>query len=87
MSGFISEPLRTDERGDDSNRTNVGASHVSQRHDRFFNNASEKMTREEPKDGTDISATQKMLSAVSGSILTSLLGKALSARLKSYLSY
>ena len=35
----------------------------------------EEMTLNGPKDGSDISASQKMLSAVSGSVLTSLLGK------------
>ena len=75
MSGFITEPLRSDERGHGRLEDTEG-----QRHDRISGGilgvtAVTRSGRDEPETEVDISAGQKMLSAVSGSLLTSLLGK------------
>ena len=81
MSGFITEPLRSDERTALSTLGHGGLENTEgQRHDRISSGilGVTAVTRGD-KDGTetevDISAAQKMLSAVSGSLLTSLLGK------------
>lgn len=81
MSGLLSEPLRVDEQqfaslrnGEDNHQSLQG-----QRHTRIPDSleSSSTMTMKnskEPEADIDISAGQKMLSAVSGSLLTSLLG-------------
>ena len=79
MSGFISEPVRTDEHQAATRSHGNPDNLSSQRHDRLFNGPSTSnsvtMNENDEQDvETDISAGQKMLSAVSGSLLTSLLG-------------
>ena len=79
MSGFVSEPLRSDE------HFYTSAKNGDQR--QWYENSSHvRITRtltmdesNEPDPQMDISAGQKMLSAVSGSLLTSLLGMCLRA--------
>ena len=75
MSGFVTEPLRSDE------HLYTTAKHEDQKAwQETFQDASgsnHTMTMDEsnePDSQMDISAGQKMLSAVSGSLLTSLLG-------------
>lgn len=79
MSGFISEPARTDQHlGATSSHGNPNRSlshihHISSK----GAGSSDPVTMndtDEPEVEMDISAGQKMLSAVSGSLLTSLLG-------------
>lgn len=79
MSGFVSEPARSDEA---LTTTSHGEKRYTrgQRHDRLPGDSSRTATMtmndaDELPPETDISAGQKMLSAVSGSLLTSLLGK------------
>ena len=84
MSGFISEPVRTDQHQDatSSHGNPEYISHSRQTHDRSYKGARTANTvimngPREPEVEVDISAGQKMLSAVSGSLLTSLLGSTL----------
>ena len=82
MSGLLSEPLRADEQqfatlkdGEQNHQRLQG-----QRHTRISDSleSSSTMTAKKSKESEaeiDISAGQKMLSAVSGSLLTSLLGR------------
>lgn len=79
MSGFVSEPTRSDKA---LATTSHGEKRYTegQRHDRLpdISGGAATMTMKDADDlppETDISASQKMLSAVSGSLLTSLLGK------------
>ena len=79
MSGFVSEPTRSDE---ELATTSHGEKRYTegQRHDRLPGGSNRNATmtmndEDELSPETDISAGQKMLSAVSGSLLTSLLGK------------
>ena len=81
MSGFISEPERSHEQHLDNAKSSHGDSGGSkgQAHDRMAGKPSKGSTvmLEEQYDQAtemDISAGQKMLSAVSGSLFTSLLG-------------
>lgn len=81
MSDLLSEPLRVDEQqfatlknGEDNHHSLQG-----QRHTRILDSVESNNTMTmnkpiEPEAEIDISAGQKMLSAVSGSLLTSLLG-------------
>ncbi|KAI9770947.1 MAG: hypothetical protein M1840_002651 [Geoglossum simile] len=79
MSAFASQPTRTDERGPFATGHGLQAQ-SGQRHDRIRNEdpgkgqimLSSHMSRAD-SDGDDISVGQKMLSAVSGSFLTSIL--------------
>ena len=78
MSGFISEPVRTDEH--QVATSSHGNSEHSPGHDRLSkgqgtSNPVTMREHDEPETEMDISAGQKMLSAVSGSLLTSLLGR------------
>lgn len=81
MSGFISEPVRTDQHKvatSSHGSSDLSPGHTS-RHDIFSKGtaSSDSVTMNDPDDAEmemDISAGQKMLSAVSGSLLTSLLG-------------
>ena len=78
MSGFASEPVRTDERAEHV-APQDGASVIG--HDRSqsnLNSSQASVTRDGDNGEIEISASQKMLSAVSGSLLTSLLGKSCS---------
>ena len=92
MSGFITEPLRSDERTAFSTLGHGGLEDTEgQRHDRISGGilgvtAVTRCGRDEPETEVDISAGQKMLSAVSGSLLTSLLGKPCSS-INDLLSY
>ena len=83
MSGFISEPVETDEQAEHATSEHGAPTyHIGQRHDRLRTmggedeNSVTMNTKDNGEDGVDISAGQKMLSAVSGSLLTSLLGMA-----------
>ena len=81
MSGFISEPVRIDEH-QVATSSYGSPDHPGQGHDRLFkgmgtSNSITMSEHDEPVVGTDISAGQKMLSAMSGSLLTSLLGSLL----------
>lgn len=81
MSGLLSEPLRVDEQ-QFATLNDVENNHQSlpgQRHSRIPDSLESGNTlimnkSKEPEAEIDISAGQKMLSAVSGSLLTSLLG-------------
>ena len=81
MSDFITEPIKSDERTAFSTVGHGGLEDTKgQRHDRIPSGvlgvtAVIRSDRDEPEPEVDISAGQKMLSAVSGSLLTSLLGK------------
>ena len=85
MSGFVTEPLRSDEAELAFVKDGEVAYIRGQRHDRIPNGAagggssSNEMDdiepNLEPELEIEISASQKMLSAVSGSLLTSLLGE------------
>ena len=83
MSGFISEPERDIEIQRASRQYGEAAQAQGQRHDRMARNASDadsavaikSRIESESQTEVEISAGQKMLSAVSGSLLTSLLGK------------
>lgn len=82
MSGFISEPVRTDEH--QVGPSNYGDSDYfsQQKHDRSSKGPGTSHVvsmneQDEAEVEMDISAGQKMLSAVSGALLTSLLGKSL----------
>ena len=83
MSGFISEPERDIEIQRASNHYGKRAQTQGQRHDRMERDVRDvtpavAVVDGDERDGqveVDISAGQKMLSAVSGSLLTSLLGK------------
>ena len=76
MSGVASEPIRSDEKQLDTSRHGSQAATQGQRHDRIPSSLrSEPVTSSDGGDTPveiDISAGQKMLSAVSGSLLTSL---------------
>ena len=81
MSGFASEPVRTDERAEHAapqdGTSVIENHHDGQRHDRSQgnpNSSQASVTRDGDNGEIEISAPQKMLSAVSGSLLTSLLG-------------
>ena len=81
MSGFISEPVRTDQHQvapSSHGNSDLSSEHRS-RHDILSKGtgSSDSVTMNDPDDAElemDISAGQKMLSAMSGSLLTSLLG-------------
>ena len=83
MSGFVSEPERDLEIQRASKRYGEAAQTPGQRHDRMAGDASDTSpavvmkgrTEGESQVEVDITAGQKMLSAVSGSLLTSLLGR------------
>lgn len=82
MSGLLSEPLRADEQqfATLNNGENGRQSLRGQRHTRISDSlkSGDTITMNKPTDSeaeVDISAGQKMLSAVSGSLLTSLLGR------------
>ena len=85
MSGFASEPTRTDERIQYASRHHgAPAYRPGERHtvpDNDFSDKGDTVAMADRNGETDISASQKMLSAVSGSLLTSLLGE-ISRRLK-----
>ena len=79
MSGFISEPVRTDEHQVATSSHGSPDNFSTQRQHRLSNgpstNKSVTMNEHDEQDvEMDISAGQKMLSAMSGSLLTSLLG-------------
>ena len=81
MSGFASEPVRSEEHELASVRDGTQSALQGQRHDRIPSDSGRgnsvtmvRMDNIEPEKETEISASQKMLSAVSGSLLTSLLG-------------
>lgn len=79
MSGFISEPIRTDEHQVATSSHGNSEQSLGHRHNISSKGAgsSNSVTMNDPDDlevDIDISAGQKMLSAVSGSLLTSLLG-------------
>ena len=91
MSGFASEPVRTNERADHAapqdGASVIGNRDDGQRHDRSQNDppgSQSSGTRDGDNGEIEISAPQKMLSAVSGSLLTSLLGK---SSMESYPKY
>ncbi|KAL9639088.1 MAG: hypothetical protein Q9164_001151 [Protoblastenia rupestris] len=80
MSGFVSEPVRTDEQVEHAtSKDGASVPYADQRHDRSRNiderdNDTVTINDEDNREHeVDISASQKMLSAVSGSLLTSLL--------------
>lgn len=81
MSGVVSEPSTSDEQKLTTSR-NGDTVYRGQRHDRIQDTSGQPnpVTMDESNEPevedieTDISAVQKMLSAVSGSLLTSLLG-------------
>ena len=81
MSGFITEPLRSDENDARPTVRHEGSQYAQgQRHDRIPGGiiGANIITPDDGEDlgvESDISAGQKMLSAVSGSLLTSLLGR------------
>ena len=74
MSGFASEPVRTDEQAEYATFRDGASVHpMAQRHERdSSSSANGTVTGSEGE--IDISASQRMLSAVSGSLLTSILG-------------
>ena len=79
MSGFISEPTRTDEHQVATSSYGKSDFPLRRRHDVSSEHTgpSKSVAMDDskvPEDQMDISAGQKMLSAVSGSLLTSLLG-------------
>lgn len=79
MSGFISEPVRTDEHQVATSSHGNSDHSPGHRHDISSKGAesSKSVTMNDPNEPEvemNISAGQKMLSAVSGSLLTSLLG-------------
>lgn len=90
MSGVVSEPSRSDQQTLATSRDG-DTEYRGQRHYRIQDISAEQKPAtmdesNEPDPGdavTDISAVQKMLSAVSGSLLTSLLGM---FRLSKYVS-
>ena len=91
MSGFISEPTRTDE---DQVATSSHGNpehplqhrrHISSKHTGPSNSVAMDSSKA-PEAPLDISAGQKMLSAVSGSLLTSLLGTYIPQRPKLFQS-
>ena len=77
MSGFVSEPPRSDEQLEQATFDHeYSLSPHGQRHDRMPSHslsAREDMTSGIANDNEEISAGQKVLSAMSGSLLTSLL--------------
>lgn len=82
MSGFISEPVRTDEHQAATSSHGNSDYFSRQRHDRLSKGPGTSKSvimgeQDEPEVEMDISAGQKMLSAVSGALLTSLLGNSL----------
>lgn len=89
MSGFAAEPERTHEQGF-SIHTSHHAEPAGLQHDEMVQNTPDnaKVAGEhqdaDPPD-VDITATQKMLSAISGSLLTSLLGEHLGYCVNSWL--
>lgn len=81
MSGFISEPERSREHQQGSPAVSYGVAEEAYAH-RPGQSSANTLGKpdvlqdvEERPDDVEISATQKMLSAVSGSLLTSLLGE------------
>ena len=72
MSGFVSESTGPDEKGLATKRYAEMEPVQGQRHERLETGTSDSSIK---PHGDDISAGQKMLSAVSGSLFTSLLGK------------
>lgn len=82
MSGFVSEPVRTDEHQVATSKYGNTDYFSQQRHDRLSEHPGTSHLvsmneQDEAEVEMDISAGQKMLSAVSGALLTSLLGKSL----------
>ena len=76
MSGFVSEPPRSDENGLATGRYGNTGLTQGQRHDRLeAGNSNGDIMADADNVSQDISAAQKMLSAISGSLLTSLLGR------------
>jgi solute carrier family 25 protein 39/40 len=79
MSGFVAEPVRSEDKKLATAREDQPLISHDQGHDRLLRNAGKGTPPPMADDGSlpevDISAGQKMLSAVSGSLLTSLLGK------------
>lgn len=78
MSGFVSEPLRTDEAFHSSRDGSTTSSLQAQKSPPKSGTTDSTVTMSQFKAAAgsmEISASQKMLSAVSGSLLTSLLGK------------
>ncbi len=76
MSGFISEPLRINEKTSSAHGHGSATSSAQGQNNLHVPERGESgptVTTSDPKE-MDISAGQKMLSAVSGSLLTSLLG-------------
>ena len=76
MSAFIAEPARSDDIAEEA-RSGIGVSGRGQRHDRIsLEDDSTAITGAKDVGGrdSDVSATQKMISATWGSILTSILG-------------
>ena len=94
MSGIVSEPYRSDEQKLATSRDG-DTEYRGERHYRIQNTSAEHkpVTMDESNEPdmedvvTDISAVQKMLSAVSGSLLTSLLGTFLSVQTYSRVAY
>lgn len=88
MSGFISQPLRSDKEKSAPPKDGDSEHFQGYRHNRIPGTAREysSVTMDEANEpeiqdmDTEISAGQKMLSAVSGSLLTSLLGMQLFSR-------
>ncbi len=85
MSTFISEPVPTDEQQVATSSHGKSEHLLGQKHDRSSEGVgtSSSVTMNEPNEPEvemDISAGQKMLSAMSGSLLTSLLGSQLLKR-------
>lgn len=80
MSSFVSEPVRTDERPFATSRHGNWKNLHGQGHDRIPEHMETRKSvamneaSDEPDFEMDISAAQKIFSAVSGSLLTSLLG-------------
>lgn len=79
MSGFISEPLRSDEQRLVISEHEASEASHTRRHDRIpgrrdLGDSVTMGSGDEPEVEVEINAGQKMLSAVSGSLLTSLLG-------------
>lgn len=77
MSGFIPEPVRTDEQQLATSRHGDSEERPKENYNTLSGNFVTMDEANEPEIQdveTDISAGQKMLSAVSGSLLTSLLG-------------
>jgi len=74
MSGFVLEPLRTDEKASSAPGYGITTSSPQgQTNTPEYSESGPTVTMSDSKE-MDISAGQKMLSAVSGSLLTSLLG-------------